>query len=49
MIDAGYVFQQTSADSRDKFLASGQEETIGGRVLGIYTFRLVEEEGSSAF
>ena len=49
MIDTGYVFQQTSADSRDKSLASGQEAAIGGRILGIYAFRLVEEEGSSAF
>ena len=43
MIDAGYVFQQTSSESRDKFLASGQQEAISGRVLGIYTFRIVEE------
>ena len=39
-VDAGYVFQQTGAESRDKFLASGQQEAVAGRVLGIYTFRI---------
>ena len=40
LINAGYVFQQTGSESRDKLLASGQQEAISGRVLGIYTFRL---------
>ena len=44
-INAGYVFQQTSSESRDKFLASGQQEAISGRVLGIYTFRLKTPPG----
>jgi len=43
MVHAGYVFQQTYAESRDKFLASGQQVAIAGRVLGIYTFRLVDD------
>ena len=40
LVNAGYVFQPTTSESRDKFLASGQQEAIGGRVLGVYTFRL---------
>ena len=43
MVHAGYVFQQTYAESRNKLLASGQQVAIEGRVLGIYTFRLVED------
>ena len=39
LIDAGYVYQQTHAESRDKFFASGQQEAFSGRVIGIYTFR----------
>ncbi len=39
LLDTGYTFQPTITESRDKFLASGQQEAIGGRVLGIYTFR----------
>lgn len=31
----GYVFQQTQSASRDKLLASGQQQAFGGRVLGI--------------
>ena len=44
MIHAGYVFQLTAGSSRDKFLASGQQEAYGGRVLGIYTFRRAEKQ-----
>jgi hypothetical protein len=39
---AGYVFRETGSVSRDKFLSSGQEETVTGEVLGIYVFRAVE-------
>lgn len=48
MVHAGYVFQQTYAESRDKFMASGQQEAIAGRVLGIYTFRLVDDSKNSS-
>ena len=40
LIDTGYVYQQTLAESRDKFMASGQQEAYSGRILGIYTFRV---------
>lgn len=43
LVDIGYVYQQTHAVSRDKFLASGQQEAYSGRVLGIYTFRREHE------
>ena len=43
--DAGYVFQQTGSVSRDKFLASGQQEAVSGRVLGVYTFRRAANDG----
>lgn len=36
---AGYVFRQTGAVSRDKLLSSGQTETVMGEVLGVYIFR----------
>ena len=39
LLDIGYVFQMTETHSRDKFLASGQQLAVSGRVLGIYTFR----------
>jgi hypothetical protein len=35
----GYVFQQTGAQSRDRFLATGQIETVVGQLTGIYLFR----------
>ena len=43
LLDAGYVYQQTHAESRDKLLASGQQEAYSGRIMAIYTFRLKEE------
>ena len=36
----GYVFQPVSTVSRDKLLSSGQTETISGKVIGIYLFRV---------
>ena len=39
LLDTGYTFQPTITESREKFLASGQQEAVGGRVLGVYTFR----------
>lgn len=41
----GYVFQPTGTESRDKFLASGQIETVMGNVLGCYLFRLQDGAG----
>ena len=39
MEHVGYVFRPTQTVSRDRFLASGQQEAISGEVLGIYIFR----------
>jgi hypothetical protein len=38
----GYVFRALGSESRDKFLASGQQEAISGEIVGIYIFRVVE-------
>lgn len=45
--DVGYVFEPTGSVSRDKFLSSGQTETINGRIVGIYLFRRAEERDNS--
>ena len=37
--NVGYVFQETGSESRDKFLASGQQIAVSGRVLAYYLFR----------
>ena len=39
LIEAGYVFRQTRQDSRDKFVASGQQIAITGQTVGIYLFK----------
>lgn len=39
LANAGYVFQETGSASRDKFLSSGQQEAVSGRILGVYIFR----------
>jgi hypothetical protein len=36
---AGYVYRVTGSVSRDKFLASGQQEAVHGEIVGIYIFR----------
>ncbi|CBE69323.1 MAG: hypothetical protein F9K13_12830 [Candidatus Methylomirabilis oxygeniifera] len=35
----GYVYRITGSESRDKFLASGQQEAVSGEIIGIYMFR----------
>jgi hypothetical protein len=39
LLQAGYVFQETGAVSRDKFLSSGQEVQTTGDTQGVYLFR----------
>ena len=39
LANAGYVFQEIGSVSRDKFLSSGQQEAVSGRILGIYIFK----------
>jgi hypothetical protein len=36
---ASWVYVQTGQNSRDKFLASGQQVVVQGEVVGIYLFR----------
>ena len=38
---AAYVYRVTGSVSRDKFLASGQQEAVSGEIVGIYIFRAV--------
>ncbi|MGN6280736.1 hypothetical protein [Frateuria sp.] len=35
----GYVYRVTGSESRDKFMASGQQEAVSGEIIGIYIFR----------
>jgi len=42
--NVGYVFQQTGAVSRDKFLSSGQTVGVTGEIVGIYLFRRAEQQ-----
>lgn len=42
LVHAGYAFQEMGSESRDKFLGSGQNVAVSGRVIGIYIFRRVE-------
>jgi hypothetical protein len=44
---ADYVWAQTGAVSRDKFLSSGQTEAITGRIIGVYIFRRERRFGRS--
>ena len=39
LFQAGFVFQETGAVSRDKLLSSGQSVQTTGRVVGIYLFK----------
>ena len=36
---ASWVYVQTGQNSRDKFLASGQQVVVQGEIVGIYLFR----------
>lgn len=38
LISSGWVYVQTGQESRDKFLASGQQVVTRGDVVGIYLF-----------
>lgn len=37
--NVGYVYRITGSESRDKLLASGQQEAVSGEIVGIYIFR----------
>lgn len=38
----GYVFKMLGSVSRDKFMSSGQQESVTGEIVGIYIFRRKE-------
>lgn len=38
LVNSGWVYVQTGQESRDKFLASGQQTVTRGEVVGIYLF-----------
>lgn len=42
---ANWVYVQTGQNSRDKFVATGQQVVVTGEVLGIYLFRRDEDRG----
>jgi hypothetical protein len=42
--NASYVYRITRIESRDKFLASGQQEAVGGQIVAIYIFRATQCE-----
>ena len=46
--DVGYVFEHMGSVSRDKFLSSGQTETVNGQILGVYLFRRNENHALAA-
>ncbi|MDD9806574.1 MAG: hypothetical protein OXU44_06485 [Gammaproteobacteria bacterium] len=39
LINSGWIYRMTHSQSRDKFMASGQDEAFGGEIVGIYLFR----------
>ena len=45
LVHANWVYVQTGQDSRNKFLASGQQVVVTGQILGVYLFRRDDEIG----
>jgi hypothetical protein len=39
LVDASFVFVELGSESRDKFLASGQNVAVKGTVMGYYVFK----------
>jgi len=42
---ANWVYVQTGQNSREKFLATGQQVVVTGQIVGMYLFRRDEEHG----
>jgi hypothetical protein len=42
IVNSGFVFVQTGSESRDKFMASGQQIAVRGTVVGYYLFKRCE-------
>lgn len=38
LTQTGFVYQMTTSESRDKFMASGQQTAQRGRIIGVYIF-----------
>ena len=41
LVNGSFVFLETGSESRDKFLASGQQVAVKGSVIGYYLFRRI--------
>jgi hypothetical protein len=39
LVNGSFVFMQTGQESRDKFMASGQQVAVAGKVVGYYLFK----------
>jgi hypothetical protein len=38
LTQTGFAYQMTTSESRDKFMASGQQTAQRGRIMGVYIF-----------
>jgi hypothetical protein len=47
LVNGSFVFHELGSESRDKFLASGQDIAVKGTVIGYYVFRRCEENKRS--
>jgi hypothetical protein len=43
LVNGSFVFHELGSESRDKFLASGQNVAVRGTIIGYYLFRRSEE------
>jgi hypothetical protein len=43
LVNGSFVFHELGSESRDKFLASGQNVAVRGTIIGYYLFRRCEE------
>jgi hypothetical protein len=43
LVNGSFVFLELGSESRDKFLASGQQVAVKGTIVGYYLFRRAEE------
>jgi hypothetical protein len=43
LVNGSFVFHELGSESRDKFLASGQNVAVRGTIIGCYLFRRSEE------
>ena len=46
LMDVGYVYRQTAAESRDYLLRSGQDVAMSGELVAIYLFRRIGSENN---